>query len=77
MPLNRRGRSKLELTAREREVATLIAAGSSNRTIAEHLIIGERAVENHVAAIYNKLKVSSRTALVGHINKEAAIVLRT
>ncbi len=43
------------LTAREREVLSLMAEGRSNRGIAERLVVTERAVEKHVTAIFGKL----------------------
>ncbi|MGW6915388.1 response regulator [Kitasatospora sp. NPDC054939] len=42
------------LTAREREVLELMAQGRSNRSIAEALVVSERAVEKHVAAVFTK-----------------------
>jgi ATP/maltotriose-dependent transcriptional regulator MalT len=48
------------LTAREREVAALIAQGKSNREIAEALVVSERTVESHVSNIMFKLGVQSR-----------------
>jgi DNA-binding NarL/FixJ family response regulator len=48
------------LTAREREVAALIAQGKSNREIAEELVVSERSVETHVGNIMSKLDVRSR-----------------
>lgn len=51
------------LTEREREVAALIAQGATNRAIAETLIISERTVERHVANIFAKLDVGSRTQI--------------
>jgi DNA-binding NarL/FixJ family response regulator len=48
------------LTAREREVAVMIAAGKTNREIAEALVLGERTVETHVSNILGKLSLSSR-----------------
>jgi non-specific serine/threonine protein kinase len=48
------------LTAREREVASLVAQGMSNREIAESLVIGERTVESHVSSIFNKLGFTRR-----------------
>ncbi|MDA2810227.1 LuxR C-terminal-related transcriptional regulator [Nocardiopsis sp. RSe5-2] len=48
------------LTAREREVAGLIAEGLSNRAIAERLVISKRTVDTHVENILAKLGVSSR-----------------
>ncbi|HEV3154211.1 MAG TPA: AAA family ATPase [Candidatus Baltobacteraceae bacterium] len=62
-PLNRRGRARTELTQREREIAALVAQGMSNLAIAEKLIISERTVESHVAAIFDKLGVSSRAEI--------------
>ena len=39
----------------------LIAAGKSNREIAEELVISQRTVANHVANIFNKTNTSNRT----------------
>jgi predicted ATPase/DNA-binding CsgD family transcriptional regulator len=51
------------LSRREREVAKLVAAGMTNRQIAERLFIAERSAEGHVARIRNKLGVRSRTGV--------------
>jgi non-specific serine/threonine protein kinase len=48
------------LTAREREVAALIAAGHANREIATTLVVGLKTVEAHVTRILTKLGFSSR-----------------
>lgn len=50
------------LTARELEVLRLVAAGSSNRQIAQQLVISEHTVARHLQNIFAKLDVSSRTA---------------
>jgi DNA-binding NarL/FixJ family response regulator len=50
------------LTGREREVLRLVAAGRSNREIAEALVISEHTVARHLQNIFAKLGVSSRTA---------------
>jgi non-specific serine/threonine protein kinase len=56
-----KARNKLdELTAREREVAALIAQGKSNGEIADELVVSKRTVESHIANILSK--VGSRTA---------------
>ncbi len=52
----------ISLTAREREILPLLAAGLSDRAIAESLFIGERTVESHVGRIYAKLGVPNRAA---------------
>jgi DNA-binding NarL/FixJ family response regulator len=43
------------LTPREHEVLELMAEGHSNKALAQHLSITERAVEKHVSAIFSKL----------------------
>ena len=48
------------LSVREREVATLIARGLTNREIADELVVGERTVETHASNILNKLGLGSR-----------------
>ena len=50
------------LTGRELEVLRLVAAGRSNRAIAEELVISEHTVARHLQNIFAKLGVSSRTA---------------
>ena len=50
------------LTGRELEVLRLVAAGLSNRAIAEELVISEHTVARHLQNIFAKLGVSSRTA---------------
>jgi non-specific serine/threonine protein kinase len=48
------------LTAREREVAALIAQGKFNREIADILVLSERTIETHVSNIMFKLSFTSR-----------------
>ncbi len=48
------------LTTREREVIDLIAAGHSNRQIAEILFLSPRTIERHIANLYLKLDVHSK-----------------
>jgi DNA-binding NarL/FixJ family response regulator len=50
------------LTAREREVLSLMAEGRSNQGIAERLVVTERAVEKHVTSIFSKLRLPAATA---------------
>ena len=49
------------LTARERQVLTLIAGGATNRQIARQLGVTERTARTHVSNILAKLQLSSRT----------------
>ncbi len=49
------------LTPREREVLALVAAGRSNRMIAEELFISVKTASVHVSNILAKLEVGSRT----------------
>ncbi len=58
-----RRRGESTLTAREREIAALVAGGQATRAIADALVISDRTVETHIAAIYRKLGVANRTAL--------------
>ncbi len=51
------------LTARELEVAGLVAAGNTNREIASALYLSEKTVESHLSHIFTKLGVSSRARL--------------
>ena len=50
------------LSGRETQVLRLIAAGNTNRAVAEALSISEKTVARHVSNIFDKLGVSSRTA---------------
>ena len=51
------------LTPREREIAELVSAGSTNRAIATQLVLSERTVEGHVRSILAKLQLTNRTEL--------------
>ena len=51
------------LTARERELALLIAAGKPNRAAAAELSITEKAVEKYLTSIYAKFGLKSRAQL--------------
>lgn len=57
------------LTAREREVAALIADGLTNRAIAERLVIAERTVEGHVAHALAKLGFTSRSQIASWVTR--------
>jgi DNA-binding NarL/FixJ family response regulator len=55
------------LSARERQVATLVAAGMTNRQIASDLVVSEKTVESHLSHIFVKLDVSSRAAVASAV----------
>ncbi len=66
----RRGSSDLEagfgsLSPREREVATLIAAGATNPEIAAALFVSRKTVERHVSNVLAKMNVRNRAELAG------------
>jgi DNA-binding CsgD family transcriptional regulator len=51
------------LTARELQIAELVAAGRTNKEIAEQLVLSPRTIEAHLRNIYGKLGVRSRVEL--------------
>ncbi|WP_158850543.1 response regulator transcription factor [Saccharothrix deserti] len=53
-----------ELTAREREILALVAAGMSNEEIAEHLVISPATSRTHVSRVMTKLGARDRAQLV-------------
>jgi DNA-binding CsgD family transcriptional regulator len=58
------------LTPREREIASLIARGLSNREIGERLVITEGTVEVHVKHILSKLGFRSRSQVVSWYDRQ-------
>jgi DNA-binding NarL/FixJ family response regulator len=59
------------LTAREREIAELVAAGRTNREVAEQLVLSTRTIEAHLRNIYGKLGVRSRVELAREVQATA------
>ncbi|HUK67501.1 MAG TPA: LuxR C-terminal-related transcriptional regulator, partial [Streptosporangiaceae bacterium] len=58
-----RRRAPDELTATERRVAELAAAGITNREIARAVFMSQKTVEAHIARVYRKLGIHSRAEL--------------
>jgi DNA-binding NarL/FixJ family response regulator len=53
-----------ELTAREREVLALVAAGLTNTAIARRLTLSPKTIRNHVSNIFSKLQVADRAEAI-------------
>jgi DNA-binding NarL/FixJ family response regulator len=51
------------LTPREREVLSELATGFSNRTVAQRLVLSQRAVEKHINSIFAKLELTGDDAV--------------
>ena len=60
-----------ELTARERQIAVLVARGLSNKDVAERLVISKRTVDAHVNHIFAKLDLTSRVQLTIWLRNQA------
>jgi DNA-binding NarL/FixJ family response regulator len=54
------------LTPREQEVMALLAAGLSNRQIADELVVSQKTVKNHIYRIYQRIGVHERSQAVSH-----------
>ena len=61
---NERALQTLGISEREYEVLCLLAAGHSNREIAQRLFISPNTVKTHLAHLYEKLGVSRRTQAI-------------
>ncbi|HEX7736307.1 MAG TPA: response regulator transcription factor [Ktedonobacteraceae bacterium] len=85
MDVGRKGRVQIgqsstlvdeELSGREAEVLKLLAAGSSNREIAERLTLAEGTVKNHVSNILSKLHAENRTQAANLARERKLISVR-
>ena len=65
--------AELGITPRELEVLGLIAAGMTNREIAEKLFVSENTVKTHAASVFEKLSAKRRTQAV-QIAKQAGLI---
>jgi len=65
--------SGVELTERERQVLSLLVGGAQNKEIAAQLDISERTVKAHLASIFNRLGVNSRTEAVAVAMKNGLV----
>jgi DNA-binding CsgD family transcriptional regulator len=67
-----RAPSSLDLTPTEDRVAALVAAGSTNREVADALFVSIHTVEANLKRIYRKLGVRSRTELASKFRSETS-----
>ncbi len=51
------------LTAREREIVACVVDGRTSAEVAATLSLSRRTVENHIANVYRKLRISNRREL--------------
>lgn len=61
------------LTAREREVALLVAECLTNEQISDRLCISISTVKSHIQSIFSKMQVANRTALVARLHGSARL----
>jgi DNA-binding NarL/FixJ family response regulator len=61
------------LSSRECEVLTLVAAGKTNRVIAQELFISEKTVARHVANIFIKLRLNSRAQATAYAYRHGLV----
>jgi len=71
--LNEEKRGQLGITPRELEILTLIAAGLSNREIAEKIFVSENTVKTHSSRVFDKLGARRRTQAV-QLGKEFGLL---
>jgi DNA-binding NarL/FixJ family response regulator len=57
------------LTAREAEVLALIAAGFTNREIAEQLVVSQTTVKTHINHLFAKIQARDRAAAINYANQ--------
>lgn len=63
----------LSLSARELEVATLVAAGASNAAIASRLFLSQRTVQDHITHALRKLSLTGRAGLAAWAARQGLI----
>jgi DNA-binding NarL/FixJ family response regulator len=61
------------LTAREVEIARLVATGKRNKEIADELCLSQYTVETHLKHIYEKLEIRSRTEITNFVRDLTAL----
>jgi DNA-binding CsgD family transcriptional regulator len=69
---DRAGDNRYGLTAREDIVARLVAAGKSNREVAEELYLSTKAIEYHLGNVFAKVNIRSRHELAARLGAEVS-----
>jgi DNA-binding CsgD family transcriptional regulator/energy-coupling factor transporter ATP-binding protein EcfA2 len=62
----------LPFSGRERQIVLLVAAGLSNRQIADRLVISVRTVEGHLYRLFTKLGINNRDELIRLMSRDAS-----
>ena len=70
---NEARREQLGITPRELEILEAMAAGLSNREIAERLFVSENTVKTHAARVFDKLSARRRTQAI-QLAKQAGLI---
>jgi len=71
--LDRMRAPRVSLSSREIEVLERVAAGRSNSEVADELFVSETTVKSHLAHIFSKLDVTSRTAAVSAARRKGIL----
>lgn len=71
--LNRMRAPQISLSSREIQVLELVAGGRSNTDVAAELFVSETTVKSHLAHIFSKLNVNSRTAAVSAARRQGIL----
>ena len=61
------------LSAREAEVAALVAKGMTNEELASALGLSKQTVKNHLQSIFRKLKITNRVQLTVTVLERAGL----
>jgi non-specific serine/threonine protein kinase len=67
------GHDRTALTSRERQVATLVARGRTNRQIATELVVTEATAAKHIEHILDKLGLNSRAQIAAWAAKHCLL----
>lgn len=71
--MHRLSAPSLQLTARERDVLDCLDRGLSNQAISAELFLSRATVKSHLARLYSKLGVSSRTAALAKAREQGLL----